>query len=285
MKKLVVILGFGICLSMSNIFAEDVKNLNAGSGRFEALPLVSFYSSAWDKDSEKQDVPKTEVFNIGFTLDYGFTDWFSASFHWTPGWNIWAYVDGKSNSIPEGFYDIAISGRFQVIGASAPVRTEHFRLALIPGVILPFPLIDADEKAGNNAFGFGGALSFDSDINRMFFINLFSEFYWYPIENKEDVKHGWNARFEIEPHFEIDLPKDIHLSAGLPASFALAPEKEISGSGDGRDAYILSVSPNVAARFNTTPVPLEFSVQYTLPLWGKNTLAEHSLALGVAVYF
>jgi hypothetical protein len=119
----------------------------------------------------------------------------------------------------------------------------------------------------------------------MFFINLFGEFYFYPLENKEDVKHGWNARFEAEPHFEIDLPRDIHLSAGLPATFALAPEKEIKGSGDGQDSYLLSVSPIVAARFNSIPTPIEFSVQYTLPILGKNTLMAHSLTMGVAVYF
>jgi hypothetical protein len=285
MKKLALVLGFGICLAMSNIVAEDAKNLGAWSGRFEVLPSLSFYSRVWDDDREKQDVPKTEVLNVGFTLDYGFTDWFSASLQWSPGWNLWAYVDGEADSGLEGLYDIAVSGRFQLIGANAPVKTDHFRLTVIPGVVLPFPMIDADEKAGNNAFGFGGALSFDSDLSRMFFINLFGEFYWYPIENKQDVKHGWNARFEIEPHFEIDLPRDIHLSAGLPASFALAPEKTINGHGDGRDSYMLSVSPNAAARFNSIPAPVEFSVQYTLPILGKNTLVAHSFTMGVAVYF
>ncbi|MDR1247935.1 MAG: hypothetical protein LBK63_01405 [Treponema sp.] len=285
MKKLALIIGFGVGLSMSNVFAEDAKNLDAWSGRFEVLPSLSFYSHGWDEDGEKQDVDKTEVLNAGVVLDYGFADWISASFKWSPGWNVWAYVDGEADSGPEGFYGPALSGRFQIIGANAPVKTEHFRLALIPGVMLPFPMADADEKAGNNAFGFGGALSFDSDIGSMFFVNLFGEFYVCPIENKEDVKHGWNARFEAEPHFEIDLPRDVHLSAGLPAAFALAPEKEIKGSGDGQDSYLLSLSPNVAARFNGASVPIEFSVRYGLPLLGKNTLAAHSLTLGVAVYF
>jgi hypothetical protein len=285
MKKLAIVFGFGICLAMPNVFAENAKNPDAWSGRFEVLPSLSFYSHSWDEDRDKQDVDKTEVLNAGVVLDYGFTDWLSASFKWSPGWNIWAYVDGEADSGPEGFFDIAVSGRFQLIGAKAPIKTEHFRLALIPGVVLPFPMIDADERAGNNAFGFGGALSFDSDIGRMFFINLFGEFYLCPLENKEDVKHGWNARFEVEPHFEIDLPRDIRLSAGLPATFNLAPEKEINGRGDGQDSYLLSVSPNVAVRFNSTPAPLEFSVQYGLPILGKNTLAAHSLAMGVAVYF
>jgi hypothetical protein len=132
MKKLAIVLGFGIYLSMSNILAEDAKNLSVKSGRFGTLPLVSFYSRVWDRDGEKQDVSKTEVFNVAFVL---------------------------------------------------------------------------------------------------------------------------------------------------------APEKEVKGKADGRDSYILSVAPCAAALFNNTPAPLEFSVQYTLSVLGKNILAAHSLALGMAVYF
>jgi hypothetical protein len=266
-----------------NIFAEDAKALSAKSGEFYVTPGVSFFSKAWDGGREKTDVPKTEIFYAGFGLAYGVTDWFSAAFDWK-GWNIWSSGDGPAEAY-EGFHDFSLETRFHLIGANAPVKTSHFRLTAAPGVIFPFPLIDEEDKMGKNAWGFGGSLSFDTDINHYFFLNVFGKFYFYPIENKEKINHGWDLTVEAEPNFNIDIPYGMNLAIGLPVNFTLSPEQKIDGVGMGNDSYVLSLRPTVTLRMTHAPTPVEVGVDYAIPLIGKNTLVNHAIAVKTSVFF
>ncbi|MDR1318510.1 MAG: hypothetical protein LBJ90_02720, partial [Treponema sp.] len=69
--------------------------------------------------------------------------------------------------------------------------------------------------------------------------------------------------------------------------------KKINGLGNGLDSHFLSVSPIAAVYFNNIiparfsngePSPLELSLQYTLPVWGKNTAALHAVTLGIITF-
>ncbi|MDR1211997.1 MAG: hypothetical protein LBK40_07190 [Spirochaetaceae bacterium] len=270
-------------IMVSHIFSEDAKALSAQSGEFYVTPGVSFFSKAWDDDGDKTGVPETEIFNVGFGLAYGFTDWFSAAFDWK-GWNIWSDGDGPAEAY-EGFHDFSLEARFHLIGNNAPVKTPRFRLTAAPGVIFPFPGIDDDDKMGKNAWGFGGSVSFDTVINQHFFLNVFSKFYVYPIENEEKIKHGWDLTLEAEPNFNIDIPYGMNLAAGLPVNFTLAPEQKIDGAGDGRDSYVLSLRPTVTLQLTHTPVPVEVGIDYAIPLVGKNAIANHAVSLRTSIFF
>jgi hypothetical protein len=284
MKKFALVLVLGIMCVLSAVFAEDAKALPAKSGEFYVTPGVSFFNKAWDRDRESYGVPKTEVFTFGFGLEYGFTGWFAAAFDWTPGWNIWSAGDGPAEQY-EGFHDFSLEVRFAIIGENAAVKTSHFRLIVSPGVFFPFPAIDDEDKMDKNAFGFGGSVSFDSDINKYFFINMFSRFYFYPIENKEKIKHGWNLTLEAEPHFTIDIPYGMNLGIGVPVNFIMNPEKKIDGVDDGLDSYLLSLRPTVTLGFTHTPIPVEVGIDYAIPLTGKNTLAAHAITLKTSIFF
>jgi hypothetical protein len=267
----------------ATIFAEDAKALSAKSGEFYVTPGVSFFSKAWDNDREKTDVSKTEIFYAGFGLAYGFTGWFSAASDWK-GWNIWSNGDGPAEEY-EGFHDFSLETRFHLIGDKAPVKTSHFRLTAAPGVIFPFPLIDSDDKMGKNAWGFGGSVSFDTDLNKYFFLNAFGKFYFYPIENEEKINYGWDLTLEAEPNFNIDIPYGMNLAIGLPVNFTLAPEQKIDGVGNGMDSYVLSLRPTVTLRMTHTPVPVEVGIDYAIPLMGKNAMVNQAITLKTSIFF
>jgi hypothetical protein len=185
---------------------------------------------------------------------------------------------------------------------NAPVKQECIRLTAAPQVIIPFVVLinlpfwklDEDDKRGKNAWGFGGGISFDTGISEQLFLNFYGEFFAYPIENTANVKHGWGAAFEIEPHFEARLTYSVGLRVGLPVRCAFSPEKKINGVGSGLDAYFLSASPVLAIHFdNIIPAcfntgktrPLELSLQYAIPIFGKNTAALHAVVLGITTFF
>jgi hypothetical protein len=267
----------------ANIFAEDAKVLSAKSGEFYVTPGVSFLSKAWDDDGERVDVPKTEIFYFGFGLEYGFTGWFSTAFDWK-GWNIWSDGDGPAEAY-EGFHDFSLEARFHLIGAGAPIKTSHFRLTAAPGVIFPFPGIDDDDKMGKNAWGFGGSLSFDTDINKYFFLNVFSKFYFYPIENEEKINHGWDLTLEAEPNFNLDISHGMNLAIGLPVNFTLGPEQKIDGTGNGMDTYVVSLRPTATLKLTHMSVPVEVGIDYAIPLAGKNAIVNHAISLKTSIFF
>jgi hypothetical protein len=139
---------------------------------------------------------------------------------------------------------------------------------------------------GKNAWGFGGSLSFDTDINKYFFLNVFSKFYFYPIENEEKINYGWDLILEAEPNFNIDILQGMNLAAGLPVNFTLGPEQKINGLGNGRDAYVVSLRPTVTLRITRPPVPvIEMDIDYAIPLAGKNAMVNHAITLKTSVFF
>jgi hypothetical protein len=299
-KRSIALIVFTV-LGGAFVFGEDASLPGVKTGRSTTSFGISFLPQMWDNGGHKADISKAHVINAGERIEYSFTAYLSGLFDWSPGENILSSTGDSKSPAANGSHDLALGVRVQIIGLNAPVKQERFRLTIAPQVIFPFPNInlpfwkvDMDDKRGNNAWGFGGGVSFDTELTKQFFLNFYGEFYAYPIENKAKVKHGWGAAFEIEPHFAARLMDRMGLHIGLPVRYALAPEKKINGPGNGLDSHFLSVSPIAAvyfdniipARFsNGVPRPLELSLQYTLPLWGKNTAALHALTLGITTFF
>ena len=47
----------------------------------------------------------------------------------------------------------------------------------------------------------------------------------------------------------------------------------------------LYINPSVSVMLTKTPLPLEFKLQYYLPVWGMNTEIQHTFVFQVRAYF
>ena len=119
------------------------------------------------------------------------------------------------------------------------------------------------------------------------------------------VNYKYRLTFEIEPVFTTSIADGISFTAGLPVNYRYIPTYDYSFSygalaGTGLDIaakkafndnlntdpqHSLSLKPNVLLFFTKTPLPLEFKLQYGLPIWGQNSMARHDITLQIRVYF
>lgn len=275
MRKL--LLGILFCLAASLVFAEDAKVMPGRVGRVYVAPTFAFANGAFDKDGEYQEYGDgggdLKALNLGFAAEYGIIDWITAAVQWAPGWTPWSDVDSaQADKVNvNGLADIFVGVKLQLVGENAPVKTSRFRLALGPGVKIPLPGPDFEEEAKNMAageeviagnqdkhvLGAGGRGYLDYIVNEYFFINLYSEFIYYPIKGDlkkaglteyatvatvtgalmtsgapltgiPDVKvdYGYDLTFELEPVFTLPLAEGISFSAGLPVNYKLTPGKK-----------------------------------------------------------
>ncbi|MFP3040950.1 hypothetical protein LQZ19_03905 [Treponema primitia] len=346
-----------LLLGSISLFADDAKVMPARLGRFYLAPTYAFGPGVYDwtnpstgkKESGYHSYDDDEgalksAFNLGFALEYGIIDWITGAIQWAPGVTIASDVDaavGTSDVNANGLADIFVGGKIQIIGENAPVKSSQLRFAVGPGVKIPLPGPDFKEQAKNatkgddvtasngdyHVLGAGARLYFDYLINKNFFIDLYSEFLFYPIKQdleesgfKEyktlegykasfanadaEVSYGYDLTFELEPAFTttISPAKPIIFTAGLPINYKYTPGKSYSVSGIPVPAYatafekaldaiggdptqILTLKPNVSFFFLSWPLPTEFKLSYSVPVWGENLMAKHSITLQVKAYF
>jgi hypothetical protein len=315
MKKLTALGILGILCGTLLVFAEDAKVMPARMGRFYLAPSFSFANKAWDSEGEKHDLDGNgaiKMFNLGVAVEYGIIDWITGAIQWAPGWNAWSDVDmtGRDANL-KGFGDIFVGAKIQIIGADAPVKNSSIRLALGPGVKIPLPGPDFTEELANmmsgqsftaskidkHVFGFGARTYFDYVINDMFSVNAYNEFIYYPLKGKgkkhaigtpaeAEVAYGFDLTFEVEPHFDKSLGNGILFHAGLPVNYKFTPDIKVDGTTvDKSAAQALSLKPNASIFLTQLPLPLQFQVAYTVPLWGKKANATNSLVLQIRAYF
>lgn len=317
MKKFgIIALALVLCAG-SFAFADDASTLPAGVGRFYVANTYAFANSSYDVDGNLNDIPSgggaIKVYNLGLALEYGVTDWISAAVQWAPGANLWTELDATlfgSDTNLAGLADIFAGAKILIVGEKAPVQNSSVRFAIAPGVKIPLPGTDMQEQfalfgtgdpvtvaqADKHLFALGARAYFDYIINKMFFMNLYSEFIYYPLEgNLEDtvpmltnntkIAYGYQLLLEAEPHFDYMLD-GAKLSAGLPVTYVMTPnykldDSEVADSG----TSVLKVAPSVSALLTTTPLPLEFKLGYSLPLMGVNTPATNSITFQAKAYF
>jgi len=51
------------------------------------------------------------------------------------------------------------------------------------------------------------------------------------------------------------------------------------------DSHTLRIGPNLSVFFMKLPLPLEFKFQYNVPVWGRNTNAQHGAIFQIRAYF
>ncbi|MDR3166876.1 MAG: hypothetical protein LBT93_02945 [Treponema sp.] len=122
------------------------------------------------------------------------------------------------------------------------------------------------------------------------------------------VHYGYDLAFEVEPVFTLPLAKGVSFTAGLPFNYKLTPGKRyhltVNHTGNsGLDTEIdlaaasiraqlnegstslLSLKPNASLFFTDLKLPMEFELCYSVPIWGKNEGAAHSLSFRAKLYF
>jgi len=120
-----------------------------------------------------------------------------------------------------------------------------------------------------------------------------------------EVNFRYDLTFEIEPTFtyRIEAPI-IAFEVGLPFTYFFTPGYTISGvpnlyhldlinpalrpaltPQDQGNVHLFTIGPNVSMFFMEWPVPMEFRLSYTIPIWGQNTQVRHVFGLQVRTYF
>jgi opacity protein-like surface antigen len=323
MRKLLLVTLLLAVLSAA-VFADDATTMPVMVGRVYVVPTYAFANSEFDGDWKSNKLPAgggaLKAFVLNFAAEYGINDWITAAVQWGPGWGVWSDLDtGTSQKVNvNGVYDLFAGAKFQIVGAKAPVQNETFRFAVAPGVKIPLPGKDFTKEftkamAGEDftaidpdrhAWGFGARVYFDFVINEYFFINAYNESIFYPLAadvgsiatigpSQTEAKYGYELTFEVEPHFERSIAEGVTFKAGLPLTYTMTPEiksrvKALGGAwtaAPNSNTAVFSVGPNVGIFLTKTPVPLEFSAKYVLPIIGQNAAAQHSIQLNCKVYF
>ncbi|MDX9958554.1 MAG: hypothetical protein RBT68_08950, partial [Spirochaetia bacterium] len=260
-----------------------------------------------------------KVYNLGFALEYGVTDWNSAAVQWAPGVNLRSEVDSAGDDINvNGLSDIFVGAKIQIVGEKAPVQSSAMRFAVATGAKIPLPGADMEEQftnyiagdattfqqADKHVLGIGARGYFDYIINKLFYMNLYTEFTYYPIEADyaeanvlnyyavllgapyEKINYGYQLVVEAEPHFDYMLDNGIRVSAGLPITYVMTPNYELDEvEQDDTGTSVLKLAPSVSAFLTKTPLPLEFKLGYSFPVMGVNVPATNALTFQAKAYF
>ena len=316
------------------VFADDALVMPARVIRTYLVGNLASVSKVYDSDGKKQDADhEFSVFNLGMAVEYGINDWFTGALQWVPGYNLTSSVDGLKKATLADTADLFIGAKIQIVGPKAPVKNETIRFAIAPGFKVPLAYPDWKEEYANmnagdtflaspadrHTLAIGARGYFDYIINEMFFLNLYSQFLYYPgdIDLKDaglteygtwktlngyvstynpTLNYGYDLTLEFEPHFSTMISDGLELSAGLPVSYNMTPEVSMGGNSTlpsalQSSAYTpekatsyLTVGPNASLFFQKTFLPIELKVGYTIPLAGESTNATNVLLLELKAY-
>lgn len=255
-----------------------------------------------------------KYFNLGIAFEYGVTDWITAAIQWTPGWTLWSTMGFDKVVVPAAalglpsalgniplyldqaklgsFLDLFAGAKIQIVGKKAPVVKDTMRFSVAPGVKIPLPgASSADKKPtedeafvvkepDNHLWGLGGRLYFDYNVTPEFFVNLYSEFIFYPEQKVSDsvnfgddnkVAKGFDWTIEVEPQYWAPVADGMIFKAFLPFTYKMSPDYKIEGTKVADSAAsILSVTPALGLFFTKTFMPIELEVGYRWPLMGTN---------------
>ena len=279
-----------LIIGATALYAEDAAVLPLGTLRIDTDASVGFVREGWDGESRKIDAPDAVVVGAALGLSYGFTPWFTAVLDWSPGVTDTDLVgidignDGNGTAeIYEGLSDFVLKAQFQLIGNSTRRPSDRFRMRVSPGIVIPFPGIDDKDALGNHTWGLGVDVSLDTFIFNNFFVNVLSEAYWFPVENKSKTNNDWEFMLEGGPNYTIALG-GASIALALPVNWKVSPENNRGLAVDGVSSHLLSLCPAVTLKL-TRPFAVDLGIAYTLPLYGKNNYAVHTITVKAPVYF
>jgi len=139
LKKIATLGIIALLCAGSIAFADDALVMPARVGRVYMTNSYAFANGEYDKDGNYDDYESGygafKLYNMGFAVEYGITDWITGAVQWAPGWNVWSDMDrtGMDANI-NGLYDIFVGAKIQIVGEKAPVQNSMFRFAVAPGI-------------------------------------------------------------------------------------------------------------------------------------------------------
>jgi hypothetical protein len=254
-----------------------------------------------------------QFFNIGVGVEYGILDWLTADAQWIPGLTLDSGLTftpdflGLSDTNINGFDDMWVGVKVQVLGQKGIIFSRSLRLALEPVIIVAMPDVNWDEQnklrsmgadftmlsLAKHAFGFGGRVSFDFYLADFFFVTLLGDYRrYFPRENAQlatDMPRGkteWgpDVTFEVEPHLEFDIADGIMLAFGAPLVLASYGTLHIDGAAvDGTLSSRVYVSPYAAILLAKTRLPVEVDLQVPITLYATDLPVINSAILEVKI--
>ena len=175
----------------------------------------------------------------------------------------------------------------------------------------------------NEALGLGGRLSMDYIVNNDFYVNLYSQIIYNLSVDKNldatsassvyeetykaammggasqseakstamkaasddyEYEYGIDFLVEVDPHYEMMVSEKDSVKVNLPVRYTAVPEVKVEGEKQVDSGYLLSMAPQVAFFSASGMMPWEVSLDYSLPLAGKNANKTSSVTLQIKLY-
>jgi hypothetical protein len=299
------------------MFADDAKVLPAGVIRPTFAYIYNTYDESYDTDGELSDVDKVAMNMLGAALEFGVTESITLAAQWVPGYTFLSETEqtGYEKLNLNGFSDLFLGAKAQILGNQGFLKNDTMRFSLALGAVIPLNAYDAADEyenyasgddftfksISNDAFGLGFRAYYDIIITPDFYVNFYAQYVHYFETEKEStvlqtIMNGGSAitydygstfslDFEIEPNYTFKFNEGNKLSIGVPFAFAYTPEYDVDGvTQDDSDTMLFSVAP--ALNFFTTAlyIPMDFKVQYSIPLYGENAYASNTLIVQLKLY-
>jgi hypothetical protein len=319
MKKLLtltLLLVFGL-----QLFADDALVLPAGVIRPTFNYNFNFFDKAFDTDGEKGDTAEIKAHVLGTALEFGVTDQISAAVQWAPAYIFKSEIEGQPTANINGFADLFIGAKTQIIGSNGFVKNDNMRLAAALGAVVPLNNYDGTEEAANilngddftaqsssnEAFGIGARLYYDYIITSGFYVNFYTEFIKYfktdkslpalayvpvgfggggvPADTTFEFDYGYELTLELEPNYTFAFNEGNKLSVGVPFTAYITPDYKMEGvEQDNTGSTLLSIAPSVNLFTTALVIPMDIKVQYSIPVYGVNANASNTLIIQWKLY-
>ena len=317
------------------VFADDAQTMPARVFRTYLVGTYANIEKAYDGDGNKQSLKTGDIsaYNFAAALEFGTNDWITGALQWAPGYTFSSDVDGsnyKKANLADAA-DLFIGGKVQLIGAKTPIlKSDTVRLSMGTGVKVPLSHPDWQNEYDNwtsskdfllssadkHVLGLGARLYADYLFTPSLYLNLYSEFLYYPGSVKAidaslvdyatvagvrsagytsydpSIKYGYDFTLELEPHYNLMLKDGLQLETGLPLTYKYSPALDVSDDSLGKisslesseSSNILTIAPSAALFFMKAILPVEVKLSYSQPLAGKNRQVTNSLSCIVRVY-
>jgi hypothetical protein len=307
MRKLLVLV---LLIAMGvSLFAADGTVLPGGVFRLRAIPAYSWMPGSYDNNGKYTTTASDSTGtitapNLGFALEYGINDWITLGFQWAPGITFDSNVpeSGSTTYNVNGLSDLFAGLLVQIVGPKAPVASDVVRFDLAPGVTIPFGGADFSKQAQNNlsgsattvenpdyqVLGVGGRLYLDYLFSKSFYIDLYSQFLYYPgtvslqnysyagykastgyaqyteyytpteINYNPQVSYGYTLRIEIDPNYNVDIADGINLAVDCAFRYDGTPDSTWSTAVPAGFTALTGVSPTPHSSLFTANPALTF---------------------------
>jgi hypothetical protein len=116
-----------------------------------------------------------------------------------------------------------------------------------------------------------------------------------------EVYPGYDLKLEIEPTFQTPISESVNFTGSLAATWAYSPGQsfveDLTPAQGGAalqsriedtvfsEEQTVSLGPSVAFFVTSLPLPMEFQLDATIPVWGQNAQARNTFAFQWEIYF